>query len=523
MHSLDFELYADAAASEIRDGALREAVREELLSHMEEKADDLVSWGAPSKDAVLESLRDMGDTEPVSSLLGAIHSHLPRIRLRNAMDKISVGLFLLFFSIDIWHIGFFTNTIGTLLLFSGILQLRRANRKLRFAFILMSISAAIKAAVGIFLALPASATLPDTLWINLPCAALLFYCLHHLFSGLADLAGLDTNGRRHSVSGCGFAYFAIMVLAMFGDSLGLIGLIIASVIFIFILVQVRSLRNLIWKQGKGFGVKSVTLLGRILFISIAVLLFASAPVTSYLAATGTPEASLYNIHDSGENAGDIRANLLFLGMDEALLSDLPDSEVLKLSDTQKVYMSYSHFSVNDRDADWLNVTSALCEAGGRRPSRLVFSAAWDKTPSKTFRDGIFPLCQQEYVTSYGQYANDPWAICLFERVGKTFSMPALSELNKEQPITSRGDNLPGAEFRLMPDVTRQRVLYIINCDVNSVKAANSHIALVYIHRTQWFISPFQSSAPYQAADALAYSSRPGFEQYRASLRFESDT
>jgi len=519
LRSLDFESYADAATCEICDGAIREKVREELLTHMEEKADDFASWGASPEEAVRDALRDMGDAEPVSGLFGEIHSRLPRIRLRSAIDKVSAGLFLMFFSIDVWHIKYITTAIGMFLLFAGLFQLRHADGKLRMAFILMTAVVVINAEVGILLVLPASLSISDSFWIKLSGIMPLFCCLCCLFSGLAALAGPSTASARHNVSSCSLAYLILIVLAAFGDSLGNLGFILGVIIIIYILIQVRKVRDLLWKQGKGSGMKNITPLGRALLIAAAILLFASSPVASYLTATETPEATFYSIHDAGANVDDIRAHLHLLGMDEALLSDLPDSEVLKLSNTEKVYMSYLRIMLGNNEPYWNKMTMAiaLCEASGYQPSRLILSADWDTPPKKAYRDGFFLLLQQNDISAYALDTNDTWTFSIFERGGKTYSMPVLNEFDHANAIATHSGKLLGIEFRVLPDATRQRVLYSMDYDANDIETVAPKMSVVYIHRTAWFISPFEGSVPYRLGEVFANNTRPGFEQHTGTV------
>lgn len=73
MTNRDFAAWCKAATAKIRYGPDREAVREELQAHLEDKYDALVASGLSPEEAAVKTLESMGSPAEIAPQLGAIH------------------------------------------------------------------------------------------------------------------------------------------------------------------------------------------------------------------------------------------------------------------------------------------------------------------------------------------------------------------------------------------------------------------------------------------------------------------
>ena len=507
-----FEAFADEAVSHIRDEARQSEVREELLDHMESKAEPLLLAGYSQEDAAAAVLRDMGEAEPLAGQLGAVNSRVPAEDMHSAMNKVFWGLLLSLFSLDFWYLKLITTSIGAVLFFAGLYQLRRTNPSLKKAFWLYTFHVLFSAGITAYTALPAAADMGATLWLTVIGTGLQLVGICYLGSGLSDLCERSggEEGEAPRINSIGGWYFFSLIFAVLGMAgFGFFAVIPAFIVFGYILRQISRTREYLYFQGVSAGTKELGRRGMGLSYLMLALLLVLPFGVSWFVATETPPAAVFDpaagtAPADKERVAELRAKLLDLGLDETFLNDLPDAEVRLLEDTETVQMIYCYQTV---DGGELAIAFAACrrENVDGPTLRLITRAWWEIPPEQAYRDGL--ALQWADALFWEPEESSAWT--LFERDGSIWEMPVLSE--REQSWT-----VPAVEFRVVPKAQNLRVLQVANFYEAEYWG---YQGCYYIHRTSPFALPFYSSAaPMQSSTGFFMQTEPlpsGFQQIYA--------
>ncbi len=128
--------YLDCACGKIRDKKTRARVREEMESHIEERAEEYRREGFPAEEAEQKAVEQMGSAERVSEDLGVLHSFFPKRHIFRAIVFLIFGIVFSSFIVDIegTYVRLIVNSIGSALILFALLLLKGGNKKLFAAF-----------------------------------------------------------------------------------------------------------------------------------------------------------------------------------------------------------------------------------------------------------------------------------------------------------------------------------------------------------------------------------------------------
>lgn len=132
----DRDEFLDRACSGIRDRRTREKVREELSSHIDDRAGDYALFGDGEEQAESRAVADMGDPVRLSRELAEVHSFFPLRRFKNSLILFAVGFLLVSLQLDVWIIADICTYAGTLSMLVACFNLKSGNRLLFAAFAL---------------------------------------------------------------------------------------------------------------------------------------------------------------------------------------------------------------------------------------------------------------------------------------------------------------------------------------------------------------------------------------------------
>jgi hypothetical protein len=356
-------------------------------------------------------------------------------------------------------------------------------------------------------------------WMTAAGVLLRIWCFCTLFAGLDRLCPAE-----NTVPGirlCGFLYIITGFIAWVGGSLGWLAAVPSFFIFLYILVQVRKVRNACWLRGVHAGARRLGRRG-LWAVALCALVIAGAPVlTSYLVAAETPAAVFSPPADAAAEAA--RQKLVALGMDADVAADLPAEELQLLAGAVYVGMSYHYMTIDGGDFVAQHAVCVLDER--KRESRVISRLLWETPPDHAWRDGVgarSAYCLWNEDMPLRMYS-------LWEKDGVTLEMPVLRQEEQEE----NGFFPPGFEYRVLPEAERQRVICCASWYMDGAESGRSLWSsdYSYIHRTRFFCSPYVSAA---SPDTGAFSSHTagfisadslpaGFTRYRIQTELPPET
>ena len=238
-------------------------LRAEILDHIECKISFYVECGHDYNEAVERAVTEMGDSGHIAEQMGSIHSRVPHLDMKNALNRIVIGLLIQFFSIDIGMLRSIMIIIGMLLVFSGMLQIRKTNTKMRDAARVSFVQCCFQAAVFLFNVAPILHIDESTSLVVVLIAGIIqIVFLGMLGSGLSDLiissssgfitpefTGLETKIRR-----IGLLYLIMFVMAWIGTfDQGMSTLLVIPFIILSIMILSRLLKTMRFLLIQQFG------------------------------------------------------------------------------------------------------------------------------------------------------------------------------------------------------------------------------------------------------------------------------
>jgi len=257
------EEYLNDICGGIPGREIAEAVRAELLDHLESRIGEYMKRSYDRETAERKAVEDMGERKQVCEQLSHLHRRIPYFDLKNALTKIIIGLFLQFFNVDIGPLSTITTAIGLCFLFAGILQLRKVNGFLGKAWIASIITVSYVFLANVVSVSPLFYFGPEDTSISYTIGAirglLLFIYLHYLGKGLSETlarsaasseaVSMDSLTTREAkkTKNIGGLYFGAHAVAMISvwipgtQFFALIPFVILVSIILLRLIRVRSL------------------------------------------------------------------------------------------------------------------------------------------------------------------------------------------------------------------------------------------------------------------------------------------
>lgn len=372
--------YLDGAVAQIRDKKTRAEVREELLDHLEDRANRFLRFNMSEEEAQKEAVKIMGSRQELADKLGELHSFSPADAFRHIINIICVGLFfaLMPFPTLVWQ--YTAAPVGVICIFYGMLRLRKANGLLRSGFIMSIIYILYKFFMYFVMATELWAAEDFAMYFTVADFVLLFILCAFLCSGLSDLLGegkterekkLISRDRASNAALVGFFLlhgisFVILLAVMPFTQAILLGAIIHQLLSLRAHIELLDItpevKKLNFKRGWS--------------VAVCVILTLAVPLTStYIVSTPEPEYKEYIKNDvTGADESEmqaIRDKMISLGFPEVVADDLPDSELLRYRNVCDVYY--------DKEARWVNGDKFM----GKEPIEIYFITA--KFPDDDYR------------------------------------------------------------------------------------------------------------------------------------------
>lgn len=329
--------YLEEACCHIRDKQEREQVREELLSHIEEAAIELTDNGVPREEAYRRVVHNMGAAEETGCKLGEVHSRFPAQDFRQAMTRLCWGLGLCFFQIDIGVFAYITDFLGAGLVLSALVCMVKCNKPLKIACILYFINFCFSNIL-----ITAAAILPPT---ELPTdfstiRGLLSLGIQFLFMCflIQGLSRLTQGEMAYRVKLCILQYIGVLLLAflcMVNKLPAIIGVVIAGILYLYILVKLYRLRTYLWEHEEAcnIGKMSGPAGWALSTVLIFVLIF---PALLSITVAFIPPVHHKTDAPNGIMTGKIQEAMLSCGFPENVLANLPEEEIRQYEGIQNV-------------------------------------------------------------------------------------------------------------------------------------------------------------------------------------------
>lgn len=384
-------------------------LRAEILDHIECKISFYMECGHNYEEAVERAVTEMGDSGHIADQMGSIHSRIPHLDMKNALNRIVIGLLIQFFSIDIGMLRSIMTIIGMLLVFSGMLQIRKTNTKMRDAARVSFVQCCFQAAVFLLSVAPILHIDENTSLVVVLIAGIIqIVFLGMLGSGLSDLiisssggfippefTGLETKIRR-----IGLLYLIMFVMAWIGTfDQGISTLLVIPFIILSIMILSRLLKTMRFLLIQQFGTDvdeirqpvwlGLAFAGVLILILpwITTMLLYSIPNTywqkaSYMQSEQVAEAAEQIGQDEVDN---ITRVFTENEVNTEILQTLPAAEIAKLEGLVEIYSLIQSVYVQDGDLE--NHSLILVKADGSAEAIQWFK--WVEAPANGSWDTIF--------------------------------------------------------------------------------------------------------------------------------------
>lgn len=313
----------------------------------------------------------------------------------SAINKVFWGLLLLFINFKIGSFDIFNDTLGLLILIVGLNSLRKSYKIFSKALFLALFLFGIQIFNSVFkfsLYATRQEYLTSIFLFGLIINIIMICIILVGFSELADLQNLVELSNK--IKKGLFIYIISVILVVFSflfSKLAIIFLVVCVILYIYILIQIRSSYNqidtIILKQmeesnkTKRLNIFVTILLFCVISISAAVGLTALHEITNV-------KTSVYVRNDLSDNltlVSTTRAKMIDLGMDENFVKDMPDSEIENYNDINSVQKCDSQeFKC---DGGVLQISQYVCGLG-KGYYRFCVYYHWNQKPKFAHKEAI---------------------------------------------------------------------------------------------------------------------------------------
>ena len=346
----------------------RQSVRDELYDHLMCRYETNVAVGMSEDEAEEKAVEALGDKSDLKFKLSQVHSYAPKPTLKKAMNLLILGYILISF-----HISFFdgmkeiTSFVGDVCLLVSLFCLGKANKKIRSSFAMKAlsffISAACKAAEPIY-----NVPIPVTASTGIVSLVLSFLCFIFLILGLKELVKPYLDGYSKKIpfdSGTAVNIlwgavntFVFLCFALDGEISAEFESIIlfcfGFVVIVFnLFIFVRS-SNLLWNSDHEYRIEDSPKKKAVAAVLAVIIAVIPTVAVDFALAGQKAETLVYSVDDSDMPQSEyerICSNLLSYGIPEKIVYSLPESEILKYSDS---------ISKNDYDEETLRYLGEPC-------------------------------------------------------------------------------------------------------------------------------------------------------------------
>ena len=510
--NIDFSIFDDYVSSvcrKIMSMKKKNEVRDELYSHLLEEYDRNVALGLDNLQSQNKAIEKMGDKEKLAIDFGKIYSIIPTEYMRSSLNLIIWGILLSHFHINIF-VGMkeITTFIGQALLIFGLFKLRKTEKRINRALIL----SVITSFTGIIMQSICHYVV-DYSDIMLGWSSIAFFTstltYWWIFSGIKKLCDtVITENDKSPHLFLAFAMWVLFTLTVYFAYLSEMSeiVLIAPIYLIVTLCQLGRARNVLAHQEPEFELKqSLNKTENIIYWVLIVTLAITPVISMVITANATPDFEIYNSADTDVSINAIESakeHISELGLPEYVIADLPDSEILKYSDSTYLQIESIHqHTKNNIYNEEIIFTSQIFNfyfADGEM--RVLTRVEIPDYSAIKYRCGVyFNFYNEDFVPSYDSDDSDDYDklyLALAENSGKTLSYQPLSEYTPDNSL----ENFYSAGFEFsFDDTDTNRRVYV----AHSARISKPTIASYLATNGALFWQQFPISAEYQSINDKA--------------------
>ena len=460
----------------------RQSVRDELYDHLMCRYETNIAVGMDETEAEKNAVDALGDKSMLKFKLSQVHSYAPKPTMKKAMNLLILGYILISF-----HISFFaemkeiTTFIGNICLLVALFCLGKANKKIKWSFTAKAVSFLVsvfcKSAEPIY-----NLPIPVTASTGVVSMVLSFLCLVFLILGLKELvkpyldgypkkipfdSGAAVNLLWGAVNTFIFTGFALdgKTSAEF-ESITLLCFGMAVIIF-NLLIFVRS-SKLLWNSDHEYKIEDSSAKKWIAAVLALIIGVVPTVAVDFALAGQKAETSVYSVDDTDIPQAEyerICSNLLSYGIPEKIVYSLPESEILKYSDSINKndydeetlkYLGdpcYSHEAeiCNDVNAVFSVCAVGMADSRGYPYVRIISWVEYLST-GKGYDDALFWGYLQKNLILYNSYEayEGDLLLILSEENGKIIKNEPLDIYTDKNGLT---DRMTGVRFESKEKMT----------------------------------------------------------------------
>ncbi|MBQ4603834.1 MAG: hypothetical protein IJB16_04445 [Clostridia bacterium] len=522
MHEHNFDEILDFLCSGIMSQKERQSVRDELYDHLMCKYEINLAVGHDEEQAEKKAIEELGDVSTLRFKLGQVHSYAPKPSLKKAMNLLIFGYVLTSF-----HLSFFngmkeiTTFIATVCMLVALFCFRTANKKLKVAFILKTISSVlswIAYAVNPIYSLSFIVSAVIGVFANLLSPVSVIF----MILGIKELVvpHIGTFLKKIPFDAAVFfnGFIGLINVVIFGfiiddgdlnaefESISLFGIMLICII-LNLVVFFRS-SKVLWNSDHEYRIEDSASKKWIAALVVTAVAVVPRVAIDISLANQKAEISDYTIEDyivSDEEYERICTNLLSYDIPEEIVYNLPKSEIVNYSGC------VAKDDLNERDENYLyetvstfenmicndvNVKFSVCAIGmndkdGYPYVRVLSWVDYLTTSDYAYSDAVFWKYHEERnipLNYEGKY-NGNFLLILSDENGKIEKNKPLDIYTDKDALT---DRMIGVRFEAKKD------LLIIHAEdfglASTYKTRNANYAFDFFHRTTpfslFYPSPF---------------------------------
>ncbi len=490
MPPFELEQFAKTVTDGIAFPAKRQALKEELLEHMEDVYEQNLATGMDEETAAQDAVKHMGDPIRLRGTFAKLYPMSPAKLVSDSIKNLLWGIWIFYFSAVLQGyspFGYFHRLIAIALCCSGLFYIRKISRRLSAAFWIQNIGAAVFSA-GLFLqqffVLPVEAMYIMGSIQN-ACMILMYILLFLDFAvqGKKEKQERDISPDEalHPLRGC-IGMLSAHALFLAGSALGimefgaLFGIFGAFLLLAVTVLHVMPADRLYMRAETEKRIRAPRRKARAYSLALLVIALCSIGGAT-LSAVRQPKIQPPIFADSKASDAEIaaaRAHMLSLGFPQDMLNDLPDSEILRYKDAL-LMVDDSSQAHKLTDLSYIAYGFYLPETE-TQPHRLryILRISESEALNTQFRGGIYVTDRwkndavSEYAIPSSEFDGTFYRI-LCEKDGKTVEIPPFYQKN---PTCAADLEEPyGCEFGYLRNAQNTRIYFAATVLTNAFEPA----------------------------------------------------
>ncbi len=366
-----FEDYTKSVCRKIMSPKKKSEVREELYSHLLEEYNRNSALGIDDETSQNKAIEKMGDKEKLADSFGALYSVSPPAYMKSSLNILIWGFIFTYLNFEfISGLEKLNLLIGQLLILYSLFKIRCLNKQSKIALIIFPILSLFQSVRFFF---ETYFVLEETYTNLFIIASAVFYAIFYwfLFSSL-EKACQQVMHENETSPHLYIGYFSILLfIANYSFNEWTNYETISVFVYISFFVALISIYNakkiLSHKEPEIELNHTLNKKEKCLYSAIVIVLIAVPLCFMYLSASRETAYEKYNSVDTSISQDKVlfaKEHMLDLGFPQEYLNDLPDSEILKY--TNSTYMQISERNERDWTPEKIETFYFYFEDGGIR-------------------------------------------------------------------------------------------------------------------------------------------------------------